>query len=335
MKTQLLSPAATADLIRGGATMIIAGAEQALRALPVGDWIGGTSHYFLTPEGGCQDDENLMVTTIESASDSLVRQVATPDLPSLAEGRFENGFSLILIPCFSEAHRRFAIEGPGFPRLFEQPLMGWISGTRLDDIGRVTPKVVDGSTGQVLEDGALLMHVELPASRMAEIGIVNLYEQSRDPARCFVFEETGFAVRTARVEGRQVDLAEYLRAEGIDTALPLVADYAGAMVNVSLQEIDESGGLVHFYAPVVAGVEYRLAEPLRGDYSDEFLTRASGDGTAQLSCNCILNYVRSDLEGRITGSYSGPATFGEIAYMLLNQTMVRLELKTVQAHSVA
>ena len=33
------------------------------------------------------------------------------------------------------------------------------------------------------------------------------------------------------------------------------------------------------------------------------------------------------LEGKKTGAFTGPITFGEIAYQLLNQTLVYLEVK--------
>ncbi len=39
----------------------------------------------------------------------------------------------------------------------------------------------------------------------------------------------------------------------------------------------------------------------------------------------MLNYVYGKLEGRHTGKLTGPITFGEIAYQLLNQTLVYLE----------
>ena len=45
------------------------------------------------------------------------------------------------------------------------------------------------------------------------------------------------------------------------------------------------------------------------------------------SCNCILNYLYSELEGKKTGGITGPITFGEIAYQLLNQTMVYLTIE--------
>ncbi|MBM4779270.1 MAG: hypothetical protein GQE15_16305, partial [Archangiaceae bacterium] len=43
------------------------------------------------------------------------------------------------------------------------------------------------------------------------------------------------------------------------------------------------------------------------------------------ACNCILNYLYGALEGRTAGTMVGPVTFGEVAYMLLNQTMVYVD----------
>jgi hypothetical protein len=36
--------------------------------------------------------------------------------------------------------------------MFMKPIVGWISGVHLDDLGKVAPKVVDGRTGKVLTD---------------------------------------------------------------------------------------------------------------------------------------------------------------------------------------
>ncbi len=41
---------------------------------------------------------------------------------------------------------------------------------------------------------------------------------------------------------------------------------------------------------------------------------------------CILNYLYGGLEGKRAGSLQGPVTFGEIAYLLHNQTMVTLTI---------
>ena len=50
---------------------------------------------------------------------------------------------------------------------------------------------------------------------------------------------------------------------------------------------------------------------------------------AAFSCNCILNYLYAGLEGKRTGSITGPITFGEIAHQLLNQTIVQLYIRNL------
>ncbi|WP_338092580.1 DUF6976 family protein [Salipiger mangrovisoli] len=70
MKNTLMTPAQAADRITAGATLVIAGSEAALQGLPRGRWIGGTSVYFMTENGGHVDQENLFVTEIEAVEDA-------------------------------------------------------------------------------------------------------------------------------------------------------------------------------------------------------------------------------------------------------------------------
>ena len=53
------------------------------------------------------------------------------------------------------------------------------------------------------------------------------------------------------------------------------------------------------------------------------------NGSILFSCNCILNYQYAELEGEKTKGFTGPVTFGEVAYQLLNQTMVYLTIDDV------
>jgi len=324
MKNAMMTPAEAAARIEAGAVLVIAGAEPVLSALPRGKWIGGTSVYFLTDAGGVCDSERVFVTEIPEAMGARVRHVATEALPDLTAQKFDNGVTMILIPAASPAHSRFAIEGATYPGLFDQPVMGWITGTHLNDLGKLAPKIVDGATGQVHQDGALLLHVELPAGTAAELDITNLFVQD-GTADVITFDSEGFSATTARVNGTEVNLAGYLAEKGIGAELPLVADYAGAMINVSFQNIDTAAGRVDFYAPVMTGTEYRLAKS-PGDYAEVFAREIGAGSATEMSCNCILNYLYGQLEGKTTGAYTGPATFGEIAYILLNQTMVHLKL---------
>ncbi|UOA30171.1 hypothetical protein [Pseudosulfitobacter sp. DSM 107133] len=333
MKNAMMTVADAAKRIEDGAVLLIAGDEAVLAALPTGHWIGGTSLYFVTDTGGRLDRDHVFVTEIDEATDARSVLRTGNDLPDLARDRYDSGITMILVPAFSSAHADFAIHGASYDGLFDQPLMGWVTGVHLDDIGTVSPKVFDGATGKAYDEGALLLHVALPRGAATDLDIVNIFEQ--DPgADTIVFDETGFDVTQATVNGQKVDFAAYVAENGIDVKLPLVANYSGAMINVSFRAVDASAGKVAFYAPVVAGVEYRLAKP-SGSYAQTFAEQISGDGSTQLSCNCILNYLYGELEGETTGSYTGPATFGEIAYILLNQTMVRMQVDTGEQRAVA
>jgi hypothetical protein len=118
--------------------------------------------------------------------------------------------------------------------------------------------------------------------------------------------------------------------KGLDVKLPLVADYNGALLNLSFQTVDLATRRVTLYAPVFEDVTYRIAAPLRQDYAEAFGRELAARAIQPVfACNCILNYLYGELEGKKIGDMVGPITFGEIAYMLLNQTMVYLDFVKV------
>ena len=131
------------------------------------------------------------------------------------------------------------------------------------------------------------------------------------------------------INGKPANLADYIIAKGIDTEFPLVGDYCGCPVNVSIQNVDPVTHCVDLYAPVFPGVDYRFAEPVK-DYARAFAKVAGTDhAEPDFACNCILNFLYGKLEGKKTGNVTGPITFGEIAHQLLNQTLVRMYLRDV------
>ncbi|WP_406736158.1 DUF6976 family protein [Thioclava sp. GXIMD4215] len=330
MKNEMLTVADVAARIEDGATMVIAGAEELLRELPKGNWIGGTTVYFVTDQGGAVVRDKLFCTTFDRAAEVAVRYVGVDGLNTIAEGYKPNGFTMIMIPAFSVAHSNFAVEGQTYDNLFNQPLAGWITGVHLDDLGKKAPMIFDGRTGKGYDEGAVLLHVGLPADAKADLDILNIFAQGDQKDLTFRFQKDGFSAVTAEVNGQQVDFAQYIEDNKIDTRLPLVANYSGAMVNVSIQSVDTQSGEVKFYAPVVEGVEYRMANAL-GSYAQAFADGAGNAGEGQYSCNCILNYLYGELEGQRTGNFTGPVTFGEIAYILLNQTLVRMDITDTDA----
>lgn len=321
------TPAQTRALIEAGRPLLIAGAERLLRALPRGRWLGGSIPYFMTAEGGVQTEEKLFVTQLPpSCLMGDVRLYAPEQLSTIPGDYPAQGLSFIIIPAGGEAHSRFAKENASWPGFFERPLVGWIAGVGLQNLATEKPMVINGLTGEVSGDAAGVLHVALPPGLEARTEIINLFEPAAE-SDVITFTEDGFSVRDCKVNGQQRLLAEYLVEKGADLRWPLVADFSGARVNVSFQALDAAAGRVTLYAPVFAGVEYRLAQPL-ADYEGRFmaeLLRRKVDPV--FTCNCVLNYVYAELQGKKTGHAVGPFTFGEIAWMLLNQTLVYVTLE--------
>jgi hypothetical protein len=326
---RLVTPAAAAALIGAGETLCLGGDASLLETLPAGNWIGGSIPYFMAQDGGETTRERVFVTRIPPAPAVDIRLYDEAALDRICTDAPDNGFSLVILPAFSQVHSEYARRAPDFPDMYVKPLIGWVAGVHLDDLDRERPQVFDGRRGTRSAEAAVVMHVELPADRYAQVDIVNLFRQGRgDLLR---FPETGFSAETCLVNGRAVNFADYLAGIGHDPRFPLVADYSGAMVNVSIKGVDAAAKRVDFYAPVFDDVEYRLADPV-GDYEDAF-TRAlpAGERGVAFACNCILNYLYSELEGKRLEAMPGPMTFGEIAYQLLNQTLVYLTVEDAPA----
>lgn len=317
--------------ISEGCSLLLAGDESVLEQLPKGNWIGGTIPYFITHEhGGLVSKDLIFVTDITDITESVsIIQYDKNTLAQVYENGPKQGFSFILIPAASETHLSFAVNAPNYKSFGMSPLIGWIAGVHLDDLGKKMPKVFNGSTGEMVEDGAMVLRAELKPGKLAEIGIINLFEQG--DGDILTFSADGFSARDVMVNGAPQNFAAYLTEHKLDTRLPIVANYYGALVNISFQGVDDKEGMVHFYAPVFSGIRYKHAKPI-ADYVSAFeshVQKQMGSNTDKVvfSCNCILNYLFSNLENKKTGSFVGPVTFGEIAYQLLNQTLVYLEVK--------
>lgn len=327
--SHLIDAAQAAARITSGEVLILAGEAKLLAALPQGNWIGGTIPYFMTEQGGLATRDKLFATRLPDAvTDVRILSLGIDELDGLYSAMPENGFGVIILPGFSDIHSLFALRAPDLPTFATRPLIGWIAGMHLEDMGSAVPAVFDGTCGAMHPDRVVVLYANLPSDLYAELGIVNIFEP--DPAGAVIrFAADGFAVTDAEIGGEDGNLAKYILDHGLDTRLPLVADYCGTMVNTSFRGVDGASGRVEFYAPVFAGISYRLAKPTT-DYAGDFVARLPAqEGALAFSCNCILNYLYGELEGRTTGSFVGPFTFGEVGYQLLNQTMVHLDIKSL------
>ncbi|MGP8198652.1 MAG: two-component system sensor histidine kinase NtrB [Limisphaerales bacterium] len=325
--SRLMDREETARRITAGQSLMLAGEEELLAALPPGNWIGGTTPYFMAADGGCLCKDKIFVTEFPGEFQASTHTYSTAELPGVYHDTGEGTVSFIILPAYSSAHTEFALHASRYADFALHPLVGWIAGIDRAMEGKAAPKVFCGGP-QPLGDAAVVMCLKLPADRLPQINIINLFQPDDSDAICF--PATGFSATTAVINGQEQNFGEYLQRINADTRLPLVANYSGAMVNVSLKSLDPQNGRVNFCAPVVAGIEYRLASPVK-DYVSEFKTRLkdTSPDNVLFSCNCIHNYLYSKLEGHRTGALVGPVTFGEIAYQLLNQTLVFVEIVKV------
>jgi len=320
---KMVSISEASDLIRSGKYLSIAGDEGALRQLPQGNWIGGTSPYFMTDEGGVATRDKLFVHVIPSYDEPpVLRCYDIESLSQICRNAPEQGFTILIIPAFSECHQDFAQNAPGYEEMYMKPLAGWVAGMHLDDLGKVKPQVVLGTTGEFSDRNAVVMDVPLPADAFANVDIVNLFRPGDGDV--ITFGAVGVSAGECSINGQPANLAEYLTTLGADKRLPLVADYCGAFINVGIKAVDTAARRVDFYAPVFPDTPYRIAAPV-DDYVSSFQAALPEmNNGIVFSCNCILNYLYSNLEGKRTGPITGPITFGEIGYQLLNQTLVYL-----------
>jgi hypothetical protein len=308
-------------MIAQGKKLILAGDENLLTQLPAGQWIAGTIPYFMAENGGVFTKDKIFLNELPSYVTGVnIKNYDEQSIANIYKDGPENGFSVVMMPASSPTHLSFALNAPKYDKFATNPLIGWVSGVDLKDLGQIKPKVVSGDKNLVIENGAVVMHISLPSNKYAEINIINIFKQGAGDT--ITFPNDGFSATEAFINGQKQNFAEYLLQKNIDIKLPLVADYCGAMVNTSFQTVDKVKKTVDFYAPVFKNIEYKLATPV-SDYVTSFgkqMPTADVDKIS-FSCNCILNYLYSELEGKHTGAVTGPITFGEIAYQLLNQTM--------------
>ena len=316
-------------LIEQGKNLLLSGHEKLLSKLPKGNWIGGTSSYFMTENGGLVTDDQIQVTELpDFIVESNFKFYDANSLKNIYKEGFENGFSVVIIPAFSDSHLVFANEVPNFDNFAVKPLIGWISGINLSDPNATTPKVFLGTETAQSGENAVVAHFKLPNNKMAEISINNIFTEGSGTE--FEFPETGFDTSDVIIDGERMNFAQYLCKNNLDIEYPLVANYSGTLINISFKSIDKETKKVIFYAPVFKGIKYKFSQ-IPGDYVEEVMKfiPAENENQYTFSCNCVLNFLKMNLEGKKIGNICGPITFGEIAYQLLNQTLVNLDIREI------
>jgi len=313
-----MSPQETSKLIESGKVLHIAGTEALLKKLPKGNWVGGSTEYFVASSGGAISNDKLSIMELPF-EDFSIKAYGAAEIENVASDAFDNGFSILIVPFDSAVHKDYARNAPGYNDIFMKNTVGWISGMNLGVSGQ-TPIAVDGKTAIAYPDKAVAIHLKVPDDKSVNVGIINIFEQDKS-SPLITFAEEGFSIKKCFVDGKETVFADYIAQNNVDTKLPLVGDYAGNGVNVSFKSIEN--GVVNLYAPVFENIQYRIAKNIT-DYEKEFHSKLAPfkGKDSVFSCNCILNFLYGNLEGKSLDAFFGPITFGEIAYQLINQTLV-------------
>lgn len=315
----------TKKMIEEGRILHIAAEEALLQQLPKGRWIGGTTPYFITGHGGALCKDKLLVDEIDYAIEYKTKVYDSGNIFDISRDAYENGLVFLIMPYASEVAVHYSKEAPESEDLLLTPVTGWISGFDLSTEGKA--KVFDGVNGVSYEDRAVALHISLPEDKYASLGIVNIFETDANAPK-IEFPESTLSVSKCMVDGHEVFFADYILENKIDTQLPLISDYNSVLINVSVKTVSQENKTVDLYAPVFSGKTYSFAKPV-SDYAASFgkHLKVLENSKPIFSCNCILNYLYGKLENKSTPPFEGPVTFGEIAFLLLNQTLVYVEIK--------
>ena len=124
LTNRLLDPEETARRILAGESLMLAGEENLLAALPPGNWIGGTIPYFMAGDGGCLCKDKIFVTELPGEFQASTRTYATSELPGLYRDAGEGAVSFVILPAGQSGPHRVCLACPALRRFCPAPAGG-------------------------------------------------------------------------------------------------------------------------------------------------------------------------------------------------------------------
>ncbi|MDR1699597.1 MAG: hypothetical protein LBR68_00185, partial [Lachnoclostridium sp.] len=305
------------SLILEGNLLHIAGPESLLKKLPKGNWIGGSIHSFMTSKGGIISNDLLYVDSFDDL-DYKIMSYDVDSVKNVTKDAYDYGFSIIIMPFMSPVLKFYAEEAHDFRDMFMKHIVGWVSG--FDEKNPTRAITINGQTGDIFTNHAVVLHLSLPEERNINVGIVNIFTPDEN-SPIIEFDQDGFQINKCLIDGEEAVLSEYMKQNNIEIKFPMIGDYSGNGINVSFALTND--GSLQVGTPVFRNIKYRFSKPIV-DYEKEFNRHVSKFRGIKpiFSINCGLNFTYGKLEGKKINTFYGPCSFGEIAYQLMNQTLV-------------
>jgi len=322
MSQGLFTPEEVSAMILAGNNLLLAGDAQLLSLLPAGNWIGGSTPFFiLYPENKTTSFDKIFVNRLPDFITKVeVREYDETNIQSIFNDGPENGFTVLIMPSFSSVAVEYSINCTNYDNFAAYPVCGWLAGQPLDVIMTEKSYTASGVGPCISSEKGVAMHISIPESKYAEIHIFNPYKQG--DGDCIMFEENSLMVKNAIINGVKRNFAEYLREIGYDMLMPLVADYSGAMINDVICAMN--GSEVPMSAPVIKDVDYRL-----GVLDDHIVEPSLINEQIVFSVTCIGNFLQPNICAQYLKKMNGPVVFGEIAYQQIGQTTVYVTVDNV------
>ena len=315
MTQGLFTPEEVSDMIHSGKRLLLAGDAKLLSQLTAGNWIGGTTPFFiLYPENRATSFEKIFVATLpDFVTKTEIREYDETTIQKIFKDGPKNGFTVLIMPFASPVAVEYSLNATNYKNFATSPVCGWLAG-QPDEILLTEKSYTASGIGPFLfSDKAIAMHISLPESKFAEINIFNPYTQGAGDS--IMFDYSSLTVTEAIINGEKRNFAEYLREVGYDKQIPLVTNYSGAMINVVIFDVGDSE--VQLTAPVFRNVDYRIAA------IDDNITEPSlVSDRIIFSITCVGNFFQPDYCEKYLRKMNGPAVFGEIAYQQMGLTTV-------------
>ena len=309
-------------MIRDGDNLLLAGDPKLLSQLPAGNWIGGTTPYFiLYPENRTTSFDRIFVNRLPKfVTKAEIREYDETNIKNIFNDGPQNGFTVLIMPFASPVAVEYSINATNYENFAARPLCGWLTGLPLEIIMTEKSNSASGVGPCISTDKAFAMHISLPESKYAEIHIYNPFKQGDGDSIWFDYDS--IMVTEAIINGEKRNFADYLREIGYDMQMPLVANYSGSMINNVVCVVGEKE--VPMSAPVFKNMEYKIA------VIDDKITEMSliGDKIV-FSVTCIGNFIQPDICAQYLKKMNGPVVYGEIAYQQIGQTTVYVTVDDV------
>ena len=322
MAQGLFTPEEVSSMIRAGKSLLLAGDAKLLSQLPAGNWIGGSTPYFiLYPVNRITSFDKIFVTSLpDFVTTTEIREYDETTIQNIFNEGPENGFTVLIMPFASPVTVNYSLNATNYENFAVHPVCGWLAGQPNEILMTEKSYSASGIGPCLFSEKAVAMHISLPESKFAEISIFNPYKQGDGDS--IMFDHSSLTVTDAIINGETRNFAEYLREIGFDKQIPLVTNYSGVMINVVILDAGESE--VYLTAPVFKNVDYRIAT------IDNNITEPSlVSDRIIFSITCVGNFFHPDYCEKYLRKMNGPAVFGEIAYQQIGLTTVSVTVDDV------